>query len=288
MEKIIIIGGEGNLGQQLVKVFSKDYEVIAWDRGEIDITDKELVMKKITDLKPAFIINAAAYNAVDKMENDDAEYDIAKRVNIDGPRNLAEAALAIGAVIVHYSSDYVFNGKKIKGYLENDKTEPINRYGKTKSIGEKAVIELSGKGLKWYLIRTSKLFGPKGESKFSKEDFFSLMLNAVQTKKDLQLIKNEEISCFTYTPDLAQATKNLLSGEYGFGIYHLVNENPASWHEGAEYLFKLKNISDVRLNAIAAKDYLRPAKRPKYSALLNTKFSKLRGWKEALTEYSGV
>ena len=183
--KILILGAKGNLGQQLVKIFSADNEVLGWDRGEIDITDRELILKKTADLKPELVINAAAYNAVDKCEESDEEYELAKRINIDGPKFLAEACLKIGATLIHYSTDYVFDGTKADGYIETDEPKPINRYGKTKFHGEKRILELSGSGLKWYLIRTSKLFGPKGESDIAKPSFFFFILEQAKNKPSL-------------------------------------------------------------------------------------------------------
>lgn len=280
--KVLILGAGGNLGNQLTQVFSTEHDVIAWDKTEIDITDKELVGKKVKDLKPGLIINAASYNAVDKCE-DDTEYEIAKKVNIDGPKNLAEASLRTGAIFLHYSTDYVFEGKKKSGYKEDDEPKPINRYGKTKFHGEKRILELSGKGLKWHIIRTSKLFGPKGKSQYTKPSFFDIMLKLSKEKEYLDVI-NEEISCFTYTPDLAQATYSLINGNYGFGFYHIVNEGVVSWYQAACELFKIKNIN-IKVNPIKGDKLERAAIRPKYSVLLNTKLPKLRPYTEALREY---
>lgn len=286
MSKVLILGASGNLGTELVRVFSgESNDVTAWDRGEIDITDAELIMKKAKDISPDIIINAAAYNAVDPCEQSEEEYDKAKKLNIDGPRNVAEAALAVGAVFVHYSTDYVFNGRKKKGYQEDDERSPISRYGKTKALGERQIVSLSGKGLKWFLIRTSKLFGPKGESEAAKPSFFDLMLKLSREKKEFKLVDKEELSCFTYTPDLARATYDLLAIGKGYGIYHITNSGPVSWYEAAKYLFELKGVTDVNLIPVTSADYPRPAKRPKYSVLLNTKLEPLRGWKEALREY---
>jgi dTDP-4-dehydrorhamnose reductase len=284
--KTLILGAKGNLGQQLAEVFAPDNEVIAWDRGEIDITDQELILKKITDIKPELVINAAAYNAVDKCESNDAEYELAKKVNIDGPKFLAEACLKTGATLIHYSTDYVFDGEKEPGYAETDEPKPINRYGKSKFHGEKKILELSGQGLKWYLIRTSKLFGPKGESEMAKPSFFDLMLKLSREKDELNLVDGEK-SCFTYTPDLARATKKLVESNKGYGIYHIINEGPATWHEGAVELFKLKNIN-IKINRVNSADLKRPAKRPPNSILINTKFELLRNWREALAEYLKV
>lgn len=287
MSKVLILGAKGSLGQELAKIFGEDskYEVISWDRGEVDITDKDLIAKKIKDVKPDVIINVAAYNAMDKCETDEKEFEIAKKINGEAVGYLAEAALEVGALLIHYSTDYVFDGKKKRGYKEGDEPKPISKYGESKLMGERALIALSGKGLKWYLLRTSKLFGPKGESEMAKESFFDLILRLSKERKDFNMVDKEEISCFTYTPDLAKETKNLIESNKGYGIYHIINSGPASWYEAAKYLFELKNITDVKLNAVSSADYPRPAKRPKYSVLLNTKLEPMRGWKEALGEY---
>ena len=281
--KILILGAKGNLGQQLVKIFSSDNEVIAWDRGEIDISDRELMLKKIADLKPELVINAAAYNAVDKCEASDEEYELAKKINIDGPKFLAEACLKIGATLVHYSTDYVFDGAGKSGYKETDEPKPINRYGKTKFHGEKRILEFSGNGLKWYLIRTSKLFGPKAENEAAKASFFDIMLGQSREKSSLEAV-DEELSCFTYTPDLAKATKELIDKNSGYGIYHIVNGGSCTWHKAAVELFKLAGIG-IEVKPITGDKLARPAKRPKYSVLLNTKFPPLRDYREALKEY---
>lgn len=293
MAKILILGAKGNLGQQLVKVFSSDgpsaslgvSEVIAWDRGEIDISDRELILKKIGEIKPGLVINAAAYNAVDKCEVSDEEYELAKKINIDGPKFLAEACLKIGAVLVHYSTDYVFEGKKKRGYSETDEPKPINRYGKTKLHGEKIILELSGAGLKWYLIRTSKLFGPKGESAMTKPSFFDVMLEQSRIKPSLEVI-DEELTCFTYTADLANATKKLVDKNSGYGIYHIINSGAGTWYKAALELFKLAGL-EIEVKPITSDQLARPAKRPKYSVLLNTKLPPLRDYREALREYLG-
>ncbi|MBU2214672.1 NAD(P)-dependent oxidoreductase, partial [Patescibacteria group bacterium] len=190
--KILIFGANGNLGCQLMKIFTSDNEVIGLDKNDVDISDRELVLKKVSDLKPSIIINASAYNAVDKCETSDEEYNLAKKINIDGPKFLAEASLNVKATLIHYSTDYVFSGDKEEGYCEDDLPNPINRYGKTKFYGEKKIIELSGQGLKWYLIRTSKLFGPKGESEVSKDSFFDIMLKLSKEKDELNVVDGEK------------------------------------------------------------------------------------------------
>lgn len=281
--KILILGAAGNLGCQLRKIFEQDNEVIPWDREDIDITDKELITRKIKELSPAVIINAAAYNAVDKCEDDEKEAELAVRLNTLAPGYLAEAAIETDALLIHYSSDYVFDGKVKAGYDETAATKPLQKYGKTKADGEQELISRSGKRLRWYLIRTSKLFGPKGESEASKPSFFDLMIKVSQEKTELDVV-NSELSCFTYTPDLAAATKRLIDEDYGYGIYHIVNEGPVTWYKAAKELFKLAGIK-THVNAVSSKKYARPAKRPRSSVLLNTKFPKLRTYEEALKEY---
>lgn len=283
-KKVLILGAKGSLGQQLIAVFSinKNYDVTGWDKEEIDITDQGLVSKKISDLKPAVIINAAAFNAVDKCEEDEG-FEAAKKINSAAPGYLAQAALKAGAIFIHYSSDYVFDGKKRLGYTEEDEPKPLSKYGQTKLAGEQAIIRLSGKGLKWYLVRSSKLFGPKGASEAAKSSFFDTMLKLSDSRDTFDLV-NEESSCFTYTPDLAAVTKKLIEENRGFGIYHIVNQGAATWYKAGKELFKLKG-KKIKLTPVPASKFERPARRPKYSVLLNTKLEPLRPWQAALEEY---
>lgn len=288
--RIIIFGAQGNLGAQLVKVFSgsldrntgNENEVIAWDRSEVDVTDANLVIKKIKDIQPELIVNTVAYNAVDNVETDEG-WELAKKLNIEAVETMAEAALQIGATIVHYSSDYVFAGDKEEGYTEDDEPMPICKYGESKRGGELALIKRSGKGLKWYLIRTQKLFGPKGSSELAKPSFFDIMLKLSKEKNELEVV-DEELSCFTYTVDLAQATKALIDEDYGYGIYHIANAEPATWYGAVKTLFELTNVA-TPAKPVTSEKFPRPAKRPKFSILLNTKFIPLRSYKEALREY---
>ncbi len=283
--KVVILGAQGNLGSQLVKYFKFGYEVVSFDRNDLDCLDYSILREKILAEKPVLIINCVAYNAVDKCEDDENELELAKKLNGELVGKLADIALELDAVLIQYVSDYVFSGEKKEGYNESDKTEPISNYGISKEMGEKEIFSRANKGLKYYLIRTSKLFGPSGESGNAKESFFDLILRLSKTQKEFKMVDGEEISCFTYTVDLAQATKVLVDNRYDYGVYHIVNEEAASWYEGAKYMFKLLEINDVNLLPVTGTDYPRPAKRPKYSVLINTKFIQLRSYKEALAEY---
>ena len=280
---ILILGGRGNLGSQLTKLFSEDYETISVDREDLDVLDFAALAAKIRELKPELIINTVAYNAVDRCEDKDGN-EGALKLNVTLPEALADLALETGSLLIHYSSDYVFNGTEQKQtFAEDDVPNPVNKYGESKARGEQEILRRASLGLRYYLIRTSKLFGPAGASPSAKPSFFDIMLNLAQDKKELTVV-NEELSCFTYTPDLAAATKRLWELELPFGIYHLTNEGSVTWYEAATELFRLKKIKAV-IRAVRSENLLRAARRPKFSALLNTKVRKLRSWKEALKEY---
>jgi len=280
---ILILGGRGNLGTQLAESLAADYEVISWDREDLDFLDFKALIGKVRELAPGIIINAAAYNAVDKCE-DKTEYETALKLNADLPGLLADLALEQAALLIHYSSDYVFNGTELKSsFTEEDTPNPVNKYGESKSRGERELSRRAESGLKYYLIRTSKLFGPRGASPQAKPSFFDIMLDLAQNKKELTVV-NEELSCFTYTPDLATATRRLWELELPYGLYHLVNEGPVTWYEAAQELFRLKKMT-VAIRAVRSENLLRAARRPKFSVLKNTKVKKLRPWAAALAEY---
>ncbi|MEK7598586.1 MAG: NAD(P)-dependent oxidoreductase [Patescibacteria group bacterium] len=307
--KILIIGSKGMLGQELARTFKRDneYEVFAWDNQEIDITKKKEVNNKLSKLKPAIIINAAAYNAVDKAEKP-KEYAIAKKINGQAPGYLAKTAKKIGAILVHYSSDYVFDGnpdipepegcahvcascnlhetfQPAIGFDENAKPSPLNNYGKSKLQGEK---EIKKNTKRYYLIRLSKLFGKPAKSKEAKKSFFDVMLEvgkkSARSGNKLVRVVDEETSCFTYAPDLAKKTKEILDSKKPFGIYHVMNSEPCTWYEAVLELYKIAKIR-AKVVPVSTSDFPRPAKRPYYSVLLNTKLNPLRSYKEALKEY---
>ena len=271
------------MGTQLVKTLSEDHEVVTWDREDLDVLDFPLLAEKVGALRPEVIINAVAYNAVDKCESA-ADYPLALKLNGELVGRLADLAREQKALFIHYSSDYVFNGTEEKwSFLESDTPNPVNKYGESKFQGERELEKRAGGGLDYYLIRTSKLFGPLGASELAKPSFFDIMLDLAQNKKELTVVK-EELSCFTYTPDLAAATKRLLESDFQSGVYHLINEGPVTWYEAAQTLLKLKKIS-LPIRAVRSENLLRPARRPKFSVLLNTKTKRLRNWQEALKEY---
>lgn len=281
---IIILGAAGNLGGQL-KIVLKEQTVLSWDRSDFDFLDFEELKKRLQAEDPELIINAAAYNAVDKCETDEAEAALARRLNQDLPGVLADFCLASGATLMHYSTDYVFGGdqRSAGAYSETDRPVPLNVYGRTKFGGEQEIARRALSGLKYYLIRTSKLFGPRGENPQAKSSFFEIMLELAAKGGEIKAVDGEK-SCFTYTPDLAQASKAIFYEKAPRGIYHLVNSGIATWYQGAEYLFQ-KTGHKVDLKAITANDWPRPAQRPDFSALANNRRPALRPWQSALDEY---
>ncbi len=286
--KILIIGHKGTLGQELIKIFP---DAVAWDRpslklrtassNEIDITDKKQVGEKITKLNPDIIINAAAYNAVDKCETDDEQFELAKKINGLAVGYLADVCTKINATLIHYSTSYLFDGEKKEGYNEDNEPNPINKYGQSKLLGEQEILKCGN--LQYYIIRLSKLFGEKGSSEMTKDNFFDIMIKLSEKQNEIKVV-DDELSNFTYAPDLAKFTKNLIENKNEFGIYHGVNENPCTWYEGAKVLFDIigKNVKLIRVNS---DEFSRITKIPKYAILNNNKLPKLRNYKEALKEY---
>jgi dTDP-4-dehydrorhamnose reductase len=280
----LILGVAGNLGSQL-KIAYSDSKVVGWDRVDFDFLDFDILKQKLHELKPGQIINAVAYNAVDKCEEDEQEAAIAWRLNRDLPALLADYCLQTQSSLLHYSTDYVFggDGRLAGAYIEIDRPRPLNLYGQTKLAGEQEIARRALLGLKYYIVRTSKLFGPLGSSEYAKASFFDLMLKLSTDNKELKVV-DAEMSCLTYTPDLAQASKMLLDNNADRGIYHLTNSGAVSWYQALKYFFEIAHIK-TKIIAVSAEAWPRPAKRPAYSQLANTRRPQLRSWQEALAEY---
>jgi dTDP-4-dehydrorhamnose reductase len=275
--KVLLIGAKGMLGQELQKVFAASHEVVSWDREDIDITKKEVVSTKLSVLRPGLVINAAAYNDVDGAES---KPEMAAAVNGYAVGYLAAACKQIGAVLVHYSTDYVFDGTKRDGYAEADMPKPISRYGQSKLLGEQ---ELQKNTDKFYLLRLSKLFGKEAASAAGKKSFVKLMLDLARAKPELDIV-DEELSSPTYAPDLAERTRYIIENRLPYGIYHCSNSGAVTWYGFATEIFKISGIN-VKLNPVPASHFPRPARRPAYCTLLNTKLPPQRPWQEALREF---
>ncbi|MFA7244962.1 MAG: dTDP-4-dehydrorhamnose reductase [Candidatus Magasanikbacteria bacterium] len=280
--KILITGSKGMLGNYLQKVLASEHEVLAFDKEDLDITDRIKSFEVIKNLQPDIIINAAAYNAVDKIEESESDYKIAQKINTEAPKILAEIAKELNIILVQYSTDYIFSGENKNGYDEDSVAEPISKYGETKLAGEENVRKNCDK---YFIIRTSRIFGLPGSGEGSKKSFVDTMLWLVNEvgKKKLDVV-DEEVSAPTYAFDLAVSTKEILESKQNFGTYHIINDGACTWYEFASEIFKLSN-KKIILNKVMSNAFPRPAKRPAFSVLNNNKFKKLHSWQEALGDY---
>jgi dTDP-4-dehydrorhamnose reductase len=275
--KVLLTGASGQLGKAFQELFkNENVEYIATDIKELDITNLEQVLSFVKRFKDiTHIINCAAYNQVDKAEQD---WKSAYLVNGLAVRNLSIAANEIDAEIVHYSTDYVFSGEKGQPYTIYDTPNPINKYGESKVLGERFLITIAKK---WYLIRTSWVFGD-GPVNFVKK-----VIEWSKKNSELRIVE-DEVSAPTYALDLAWATWELIKIK-AYGLYHITNSGYCSRYEWAEFI--LKEIGwNGELKRAKQEDFNLPAKRPKFSVLDNhgykeTTGKQVRNWKEATDEY---
>ncbi len=206
---------------------------------------------------------------------------------------LAKISKEIDATFVQYSSDYVFGGDDTKkvdykgGYTEDEKTNPISKYGKSRVEAEEAIEDIL-KDKKYYIIRLSKLFGNPASSLAGKKSFFDFMLEKgkeAKEKGEKVMAVDGEVSRFTYAKDLADESVSIVEDNCKNGVYHITNEGTCSWYEGLTELYKIMGLSDVEIEPVSPATFPRPAKRPSFSALKNTKRPLLRHYTEALKDY---
>lgn len=263
------------LGTDLMKILSSDYQLIGIDK-EIDITDRDKIIKTILQIKPNFIIHTAAYTEVDDCEKNQ---DLAFLVNGKGTENVALAAKKLKIPLIYISTDYVFDGKKKSPYIESDTPGPINIYGKSKLKGEEYVQSLVSD---YFIIRIAGLFGKNGKN------FVKTILKKAKEENTLKVV-SDQVHSPTYTIDLAKEIKRLIKTE-NYGIYHITNNGECSWFQFAQETLKLVKVKNVKLIPITAKELNRPAKRPKFSVLANCHLSETIGdnmpsWQNALERY---
>lgn len=257
--KILLTGANGQLGHCFIDIFPYNWSLIKANHQQLDITDDLAVDFFVAKYKPDVIVNAAAYTAVDKAED---ESELAYQINVIGPKNLAITAKKYQVKLVHVSSDYVFDGTQKIPYLENDITNPINVYGKTKRQGEIEVIDNNSSAI---VIRTSWVFSEYGNN------FVKTMLKLGNKKKKLSIV-DDQIGNPTYAGDIAKAIIELLTKNANSGIYHYCGDKSTSWYLFAQQIFsialkqgllpKLPKIIPVNTQSFPTK-----AKRPPYSVL---------------------
>lgn len=281
--RIIITGANGQLGRAINKILGNRSDVTILNTGsgeptaycpiKLDVTNPVAVMNLIQDLKPEIIINCAAHTGVDLCES---EQERAYRINVLGPKNLATAAEAMEAKLIHISTDYVFDGEGEKPYTEEDSTNPQSVYGKTKLEGENFVRSLCERH---FIIRTAWLYGEG-------RNFVKTMLCLLENNSEIRVVY-DQVGCPTSALELARAVEFLMNTE-AYGTYHGVCEGAASWYDFAVEIFKQAG-REVHVAPITTEEYKTPAKRPNYGVLDTNKLKEagfsFKPWKEALQEY---
>jgi dTDP-4-dehydrorhamnose reductase len=266
--RILILGSTGQVGSELQKTFADVGEILTLDRRAADLGHPESLRKIVRDAKPDVILNAAAYTAVDRAES---EPEAAKAVNATAPKILAEEALRSGAILVHYSTDYVFDGTKAGPWIETDPVHPLNVYGASKLAGEQAITQVGGQFL---IFRTSWVYGPRGSN------FFLTMLR-LGRERDLLKIVDDQIGAPTTSLEIARATCSVVNAvlpaasDAWAGTYHMTCGGSVSWCGFAKAIFaqgqRLLEGKTPEVLPIQSSDYPTPAKRPLNSVLSNEK-----------------
>lgn len=318
--KILLTGAKGQLGSDLVRVLSEPastksladlsacshlpasagqagaqagrFDLIPLTHQDLDILDYSRVFKVVGKYSPDILINTAAYHKVEECEE---RLDLSFQVNSWAVKNLAHICKELNVTLVHFSTDYVFDGRKRRPYREEDEPCPLNAYGISKLAGEYFIRYILKK---YFIIRTSGLFGRSG-SRQKGGNFVKIMLRKAKEGGEIKVV-GDQIFSPTYTLDLAESVKELIETSF-YGLYHITNSGKCSWYEFAEKIFRFsklkvnpvrKNISNkVSLKRVKSKEFKTKALRPEYSVLGNYKLkeiglSVLRPWDEALKEYS--
>jgi len=276
VKTILLTGKNGQVGWELQRTLAPLGKVVAFDADELDLADGSAVRKKVQEIRPDIIVNPAAYTAVDKAES---EPELAQAVNGVAPGVLAEEAERLGAWMVHYSTDYIFDGIKQGAYLETDAPNPQSVYGKTKLAGEEAVCAAGGKYL---ILRTSWVYGSRGHN------FMLTMLRLARERSELRIV-DDQVGAPTWCRSLAEITAQMMAQIHApgtarqdeanlAGIYHLTSSGAVSWHGFAQAILEEASIEPrPGLVAIPSTEYPTPAHRPANSVLSNEKLKRIFG-----------
>lgn len=270
---ILLIGAQGQVGWELARRLPDLGQVTATDRATLDLASPDAIRRVVRDARPEVIVNAAAHTAVDKAES---EPELAMQVNAAAPGILAEEALRSGSLLVHYSTDYVFDGEKPGAYVETDPPNPVSVYGRSKLAGERAI---AASGCRHLILRTCWVYGPRGRN------FLLTILKAARERPELKVV-DDQFGAPTSSAAIAEATK--LAIGRGEGTYHLSAAGRASWHGFAQAIVEGAGLK-TPVRPIPSSDYPTPARRPRNSVLDNSKLKKdfgivLPDWREGLRE----
>jgi len=300
--KILLIGKNGQLGNDLQNLLPRLGALVATDREQLDLSRPADIRSLIQDFHPALIVNAAAYTAVDQAEKDEP---LARAINSVAPAVIAEAAKKVGAALVHYSTDYVFDGSKNSPYEENDPPNPISAYGRTKLAGEQAIRD---SGVDHLIFRTAWVYSTRGTN------FLLTILRLATQREELRIVR-DQIGAPTWSREIASASAQVLQqiynqsdaraawSEHG-GTYHLTAAGETNWYESAQAILQEaahapdslawfraatngKELLARRVLPITTAEYPTPARRPAYSVLSNSKLNRafgiqLPGWRQQL------
>lgn len=275
--RILLTGAAGQLGKDLLPSLREQGEVIALSRAECDLSSADAIRKLVAEVRPAVIVNPAAYTAVNEAE---AQSDLAYAINGAAPGIMAEEAQKSGAMLIHYSTDYVFDGSKPGPYTENDEPAPLNVYGASKLAGERAVAAAGGRSL---VLRTSWVYGANGNN-------FLLTIRRLAREREELKIVDDQVGGPTSTKQIAQATARLVQqyatvAEDAFpaGVYHMTAGGSVSWCGFARAIvaafWHSETLKLQRILAISSAEYPTPARRPLNSILSNDKFERTFGFR---------
>ena len=274
--RILITGGAGQLGWELRRTLAIFGEVVAPPRDILDLASAESIVAAVRGIRPGLIVNAAAYTAVDKAESESA---LAMKINGDAPRILAEEAALRNAALIHYSTDYVFDGRKAEPYREEDETAPINTYGQTKLAGEQGVMAAKAAHL---VFRTSWVYGSRGSN------FLLTMLRLAKERKELKVV-DDQVGAPTSARLIAEATAVAIAASFANGVldldhfrqtgglYHLTAAGRTTWYGFAQAILR-KREGVAKVLPIPTSGYPTPARRPLNSLLDNGKLQKQFGF----------
>jgi dTDP-4-dehydrorhamnose reductase len=288
--RILLTGKNGQVGAELAAFLPGLGDVRAFGRQELDLLNPALVRRAIRDVRPDIIVNAAAYTAVDQAEKEQTQ---ARALNVDAPALMAEEAKRIGATLVHYSTDYVFDGSRDRPYVETDQPSPLNVYGKTKLAGEEAIRAV---GVPHLILRTAWVYGARGRN-------FLLTILRLATEREELRVVHDQFGAPTWCREIAKATRALLVqltqqgqdniSKFG-GTYHLTAAGKTSWFEFAQAILEQASRTPRnaawfaaatsgrplvvrRVTPIATAEYETPARRPAYSLLSNLRLKQVFG-----------
>jgi dTDP-4-dehydrorhamnose reductase len=278
IRRVLVLGAKGTLGGQLMRLYP---EAIGWDREDVDVLDPAALRSRLDGLGfvPLAVLNCVAFNDVDGAEDYPER---AFALNAEFPGRLAQWTREKSVPLVHYSTNYVFDGARGE-YRESDAPSPLSAYGHSKWRGEQLVAVNGGQ---WYVVRTAVMFGPKGASELSKKSFVDIMVDLAAKRDSIEAVA-DEVNSVTYAVDLAAGTRSLLEAAPPAGIYHVTNGGEASWYDFAREIYRITGKSTTVL-PVPSTRFPRKAKRPPRAILLNTLLPPMRTWQEALADFLGA